>query len=398
MNIAILIPTLSNGGAERVAAEISKYFSRKGHNIYIFTEQQKSAEYDFAGKIVRLKCNGSYYSDYQSWPGIARSLWKRASEVRTLKKRYKIDVAISFMELYNLVNVLSKTTERVIVRVCTVLSLRNYTAKLYTPGLIGFLYNRADCVVTISHYGMRDMVRKYGVRKDKIKTIPNSVETASNTKSDDKWIYGDNAILCLARVSEVKQQGLLIDIFSRIKKQIPDAKLLLVGADTDEYATLLKRKVREMYGKDDIIFTGHINNTRYYLMHSKLFVLLSKVEGFGNATIEAMAMGVPVVCMDSPGAAREILAPHTKMVDLKAVEYAEYGILVPFIDETSPAIEDERKKEIISEEIVKIMGNQFVLDRYAESSRKRAAFFTIERVGKMWDKTIGGSYVRNFRR
>ena len=135
-------------------------------------------------------------------------------EVRILKKRYKIDVAISFMELYNLVNVLSKTKDRVVVRVCTVLSLRNYKAKFYTPGLIKFLYNRADCVVTISHYGMRDMVRKYGVRKDRIKTIPNSVETASNTMDDGEWAYGDNVIICLARVSEVKQQGLLIDIFT----------------------------------------------------------------------------------------------------------------------------------------------------------------------------------------
>lgn len=398
MNIAILIPTMSNGGAERVAAEISKYFLYKGHNVYIFTEQQKAAEYDFAGKIVRLKCSGSYYSDYCSWPGVARSLLKRASEVRTLKKRYRIDVAISFMELYNLVNVLSKTKERVIVRVCTVLSPRNYTEKLYTPRLIGFLYNRADCVVTISHYGMRDMVRKYGIRKDKIKTIPNSVETAPNTMSDSKWLYGDNAIVCLARVSEVKQQGLLIDIFSRIKKKIPDAKLLLVGADTDEYAASLKKKVQKIYGEDDVIFTGHINNTRYYLMHSKLFVLLSKVEGFGNATIEAMSMGVPVICMDSPGASREILAPHTKVVNLQEVEYAKYGILVPFINETFPVAEDERKKEIISEEIVKIMGDRFALGRYAESSRERAAFFTIESVGKMWDKTIGGSYVRNLRR
>lgn len=36
MNIAILIPTLSYGGAERVAAEISKHFSQNGHNIYFY--------------------------------------------------------------------------------------------------------------------------------------------------------------------------------------------------------------------------------------------------------------------------------------------------------------------------------------------------------------------------
>ncbi len=395
MNIAILIPSLSNGGAERVAAEISKYFSNKGHNLYIFTEQQKSAEYDFAGKVVHLKCRGSYYSDYQSWSGLVRSLGKRALEIRTLKKRYKIDAAISFMELYNLLNVLSKTTERVIVRVCTVLSPRNYTSKLYMPGLIGFLYNRADCVVTISHYGARDMVENYGIKRNKIKIIPNSVETASSQRNDDEWIYGDNAIVCLARISEIKQQELLVDIFFRIKKQIPDAKLLLVGVDTDEYAISLKRKLQKVHGGNAVIFTGHISHTRYYLMHSKLFMLLSKVEGFGNATIEAMSMGVPVVCMDSPGASREILAPHTKMTKLEEVEYAKYGVLVPFIDEASPVFEDERKKEVIAEEIVKTMRNRRVLDKYVKSGKKRAAFFTIERVGKMWDKTIGESYVRN---
>ena len=44
MNIAILIPTLSNGGAERVAAELSKYFSNKGHRIYILLSSKNQQD------------------------------------------------------------------------------------------------------------------------------------------------------------------------------------------------------------------------------------------------------------------------------------------------------------------------------------------------------------------
>lgn len=386
MNIAILIPTLAYGGAERVAAELSKYFSNNGNNIYIFTEARRSEKYDFTGKIIQLK--DGYYSGFNSWYGTVSGLLKRAVEMRRLKVQYKIDVSISFMELYNMVNVLSRTTDKVIVRVCTVLSVRNIDSKLYDEKLIKCLYNRADCVVAISNYIMRDLAKTYKVGRGRIKVIPNSVETSVEQPMNDNWIYGENVIICLARLCNAKQQRLLIEIFSRVKKKKQSAKLLLVGNDEGEYAVSVKKTVKKLGLVDDVVFTGHISNTKYYLEHSKLFVLLSKVEGFGNSTIEALSVGIPVICMDSPGASREILAPRTRIEDLNQVEYAEYGILVPFIDENIHDEINEIRKNLICDVIVNVIDNDILCVDYANRGKFRASLFSMAQVGKMWNKII----------
>lgn len=388
MNIAILIPTLAYGGAERVAAEISKYFSGNGHNIYIFTEARRSEKYDFAGKIIKLKDSAGCYSDFTNWYGTMYGLLKRASEIRRLKMQYKIDVSISFMELYNMVNILSRTTDKVIIRVCTVLSVYNTASKLYNVRLIKYLYNRADCVVAISNYIRRDLVDTYGVKKKIIKIIPNSIETAQEQFPEDKWVYGENVIICLARVCGEKQQKLLIETFLRIRQELQSVKLLLVGNDQGEYAAAAKESVREERLMDDIIFTGHISNPRYYLEHSKLFVLLSKVEGFGNSTIEALSAGIPVICMDSPGASRQILAPHTQRKALPEIDFAQYGVLLPFVDEDEKNEVSKGRIELISKTIVDLMQDEKKREYYAGQGKKRASMFCMERIGKMWDKVL----------
>ncbi len=389
MNIAILIPTLSYGGAERVAAEISKHFSQNGHNIYIFTEQQKSEKYDFTGKIVRLKYFGEGYSNFNSWHGTVYGLFKRAAEVRKLKIQYGIDVSISFMELYNIVNILSKTDDRVIVRICTVIAVYNHSEKLYNAKLIKYLYNKADCVITISRYGMKDMVENYGIRKKIIKVIPNSIETSEELFTSEQWGYGENAIICLARVCAEKQQKLLVEIFAEIKHQIRDARLIFVGNAEGKYAASVQEIIDKLGMAESVVFKGHVNNVKYYLNHSKLYVLFSKVEGFGNATIEALSMGVPVMCMDSPGASREILAPHTKAKNLNEIDYAQYGILVPYVDETvNNQIAIERKK-LISRSIIEILNNEKLLTEYSGKGKERASMFDINRIGKMWDQVLG---------
>ncbi len=388
MNIAILIPTLAYGGAERVAAEISKFFSGNGHNIYIFTEARRSEKYDFVGKIVKLKDSAGCYSDFTNWHGTLHGLLKRAAEMRQLKRQYKIDVSISFMELYNMVNILSRTTDKVIVRVCTVLSACSSVSKLCNVRLIQYLYNRADCVVSISNYIMHDLVNTYGVNRKKIKVIPNSVETSEGQAVNGEWVYGENTIICLARLCGVKQQKLLIEIFSLVKKEMPSAKLLLVGNDQGEYAAKVKENIRKSGLTEDAFLTGHIGNPRYYLEHSKLFVLLSKVEGFGNSTIEALSAGVPVICMDSPGASREILAPHTKRKELQETDFAQYGVLLPFVDEMERNNTSKRRIDLISNTIVDLLKDEKLRAHYARQGSVRASMFGLERIGRMWNQIL----------
>ena len=50
-----------------------------------------------------------------------------------------------------------------------------------------------------------------------------------------------------------------------------------------------------------VIFAGNRKNVRDYLVVSDVFVMPSKNEGLGNAALEAMACGIPVILFDTKG-------------------------------------------------------------------------------------------------
>lgn len=78
------------------------------------------------------------------------------------------------------------------------------------------------------------------------------------------------------------------DILPFIKKQIPDARFLIIGGGASE--NLLK------YKSDNIEFTGRVDDVRGYLKRCKVFVCpMTFGSGIKTKNLEAMAMGLPVV-------------------------------------------------------------------------------------------------------
>ena len=145
-NIALLLPVLSGGGAERVASELSRFLGREGHNVFVFTEKRYT-DYEYAGRIVLLK-PGKIQSQIGKDAG---DLYCLAREIKRKKKEFGIEVAISFMEQYNLANILSKRNEKVIIRICTTLSARKDLTGFYHNRIVlNMLYNRADEIVVLS--------------------------------------------------------------------------------------------------------------------------------------------------------------------------------------------------------------------------------------------------------
>lgn len=122
--IAIMIPALSGGGAEKVAADLSIYFEKKGYEILIFVDRrQKATEYQHGGKIVCVdRVTGNISEDSKAV--LVRNLLKDADIYRNLKKRYRIDITLSFMQVHNLLNILSRCDDKVIVTIHSVMSQR----------------------------------------------------------------------------------------------------------------------------------------------------------------------------------------------------------------------------------------------------------------------------------
>lgn len=380
-NIAIMLSCLAGGGAERVAADLSRFYAREGHNVFVFTEKKYNGYcvgYQFAGKIVVLSPRKVGYGKV----GQLGNLYYLAKELRRQKKKYHIDVAISFMELYNMANILSKRKEKVIVRVCTTLSARKDMDDIYqNKALISFLYNRSDQVIVLSKYGKKDMIKNYGIRKSEIRIIPNGVVPRDFSDSIP-WQYGDKVILNVGRIHPIKQQAILPDVMEELVADLPEIKLILVGYDRDEYAQEIRERVKRMGLEKNIVFTGHVNNVEYYMRHSRAFVMTSRAEGFPNVVVEAMNQGLPIISVDFAGAVREILGVSSQL------GYGKYGIVVSQIDENVKDVEYGRKIKELAKVILEVMTNDVLAEKYVAASKIRAKYYSQDKVENMWRNII----------
>ena len=107
-NIAIIVPTLNKGGAERVAANMSIEFS-KHYNVYTIVHDGRDIIYPYGGKLIDLALPPA-----SSVPGKILTILKRIKALRKIKKDYAIDVSISHLPPSNYANIFSRRKEKVI--------------------------------------------------------------------------------------------------------------------------------------------------------------------------------------------------------------------------------------------------------------------------------------------
>jgi len=111
-------------------------------------------------------------------------------------------------------------------------------------------------------------------------------------------------IVSVGRLSPEKGYATLIEAFAQLRQTRP-ARLTIVG-EGDERGNL--EALIEAKGlSGDVSLPGHNPDPLSVVSQASLFVSSSSHEGLGNALIEAMACGVPVVATDAPYGPREIL-------------------------------------------------------------------------------------------
>ena len=116
------------------------------------------------------------------------------------------------------------------------------------------------------------------------------------------------AIGTCCRIAPSKHIEYLIDMMDLLTQRLPDATLTIVGgADPrcEEYATFISDKIVRA-GLDNIVFTGPRDDVNALLRTFSVFVMVSDDQGCPNASLEAMAQGIPVVANASGGTIEQI--------------------------------------------------------------------------------------------
>jgi glycosyltransferase involved in cell wall biosynthesis len=106
-------------------------------------------------------------------------------------------------------------------------------------------------------------------------------------------------LIYTGRLAVTKGVMLLLEAWDELAARHPDAHLLLVGSgggSLDDCEADARRFVAEQGLAGRVTFVGAVANVHEYLKAADIFVFPSHFEGFGLSILEAMAVGLPMVC------------------------------------------------------------------------------------------------------
>ena len=117
----------------------------------------------------------------------------------------------------------------------------------------------------------------------------------------------------VGRITGDKGINELLSAFQSIEKEYKNCYLIFVGSE-DKIESIDSGLYKYAHEDSQIRMCGSTSVVEQYLSAMDCFVLPSYREGFGMATIEAEAMGVPVIVTDIPGPTDAMISNETGLV------------------------------------------------------------------------------------
>jgi len=209
-----------------------------------------------------------------------------------------------------------------------------------------FILRRATSVRAVSERIKKSI--EFFLKKD-TKIFKNPI-----LSEEKKQIVGENnlrkkypnnfpIILAVGNLVPVKNHKMLIEVFSEIKKDFPEAKLIIVG--DGHLLKSLQLTALSFKLENDVELAGHKDNLSDYYSSADIFIHPSLNEGWGRAVVEAATFGLPII-MSDVGLAGELIKNN------------ESGLVVPVND-----------KEALKDAIVKLAKDGAQRDRLGVNAK-----------------------------
>lgn len=413
-NILLLINQLHSGGAEKVAAGLSRELIAGYHvTLAIFNDFEK-IDFPFAGELVKIQLPYSNDTRKNNILKRAARLYSLTRQLRRLKKQRNISVSLSFLEVSNIANILSSQKDR------TIVSVRSYLSNEFRDDkrlkalriFIRLLYNKSDRIIAPAAMIKTDLTLNFHVREDKTTVIYNYIDSELIEKLKTEPI--EPALLQImqrfpvianaGRMTNPKAQWLLPAVLKKLKERIPQAKLLILGdgplkekivqearnhvLNVVDFSRNKEASYEEL-SSADILFAGFRKNPYPYFAGCRAYIKSSVYEGFPNVLIEAMASGLPVVSSDCASGPREILAPDSDFNRRTSnPEYATWGILTGVYGENG--LTQSTYAGQAAEALTTLLSDEQGRKEWSSRSTQRARDFQKETIIRQWITEIEG--------
>ena len=306
--VAIFLPMLAGGGAERVMLNLANGLVAQGKRVDLVLGRAEGpylTQVDADVNIVDLAA-----------PRTLRSLPALVQYLNTAAPA----VLISALDHANIVSLWAnklarKKTKTVITLHCNFSTdMENSSSKLYKiifPLFIKRFYGIADSIVSVSTGVAEDYANICSIDKKKIKVIYNpvisdSLYTKAEESVDHPWFLNkkNKIIISVGRLSPQKSYSDLIKAVAKVLETQP-VRLMILGEG--ELRPELEGMIADLKLSEHVLLPGFVDNPYKYLAKSDLFVLSSRWEGLPTVLIEALALGTPVVSTNCKNGPDEIL-------------------------------------------------------------------------------------------
>jgi glycosyltransferase involved in cell wall biosynthesis len=261
-----------------------------------------------------------------------------------------------FNKTYRTINLIYNNTQKVI----------EYKIPIYLRWLvkviISFCLNKSFLVATVSKKLSLGIYNFFGLKRTPT-TIGTALPQHNYYNQKGNFTKMNNTVISIARFDNQKDHETLLKAFVVVKKQIPDARLWLVGDGP------LKNKFEKMSVElglsKHVKFYGWVQNPSNLLVKSNVFVLSTKWEGFGLVILEAMSFGIPVIASDCNYGPSEITGNN------------KYGILTSVGNVSS-----------LAKSIIRLLTDHDLNKKYSNLGYNRSKEFSQDYVLPQYKKVI----------
>lgn len=317
--IALVLPNLGVGGAERMMMNLALALSRMDVEVQLVLCSASGPLMEEVPENIKIFDLGKKRV-LSSVPSLARYI-RTERPLSALSTLTNLNIALMMASTVSGIRLRTVLREASPFTESTKDSASSWE-KFFTA-YAGIFYRRASAIVAVSSGVRDDLYRRIGSRE--ISVIYNPVVTEdlyrkSRAECGHPWIEDKSCpvILAVGRIDPAKDYCCLIRAFALLNKK-RDARLIILGRFYDQPEEM--GRIRELIAEFDlgerVSMEGFQKNPFSFMARADILVSSSKWEGLPGVVIQALALGLVPVCTNCPGGTSEIL------------NKPEYGVLVP---------------------------------------------------------------------
>jgi len=306
--LAVLAATSGHSGVDRNLKNLIPAMAAKGVRIDLLRIRHHGPFLDPLPENVRLIELGTAHVNTSLF-AVMRYL-RRENPDALLADKDKVNRLALWAR--RLTGVPTRIAVRLGINVSQNLATRGGIDRWIQSTSIRLFYPWADAIIVPSQGVANDLALLGRLSRECIHVLPNPVVTPeliarANEPVNHPWLADGQppVILGVGELSSRKDFTTLILAFAKVRAR-RSCRLIILGCGR-QHDVLLKLAA-ELGIASDVSLPGFVDNPYAYMRRAAVFVLSSRIEGFGNVLVEALAAGAPVVSTDCPSGPAEILA------------------------------------------------------------------------------------------